>query len=50
MRKKGWGLKAIDGLPDGNGWLMAEFGGETAGRRPRSAARKAIDAQQERYV
>jgi FAD/FMN-containing dehydrogenase/Fe-S oxidoreductase len=30
MRRKGYGLKALEGLPEGDGWLLAEYGGETA--------------------
>ncbi|MDR9424591.1 MAG: FAD-linked oxidase C-terminal domain-containing protein [Marinobacter sp.] len=30
MRRKGYSLKALEGLPEGDGWLLAEYGGETA--------------------
>jgi len=29
MRRKGYGLKALEGLPEGDGWLLAEYGGDT---------------------
>ena len=29
MRRKGYGLKALQGLPEGDGWLLAEYGGDT---------------------
>ncbi|TBW48853.1 FAD-binding oxidoreductase [Marinobacter halodurans] len=49
MRKKGWGLHAIEGLPDGNGWILSEFGGNTVEEATR-AAQKAIDSQQAHCV
>ncbi|BES72814.1 FAD-binding and (Fe-S)-binding domain-containing protein [Marinobacter nanhaiticus D15-8W] len=49
MRKKGWGLEALDGLPEGNGWILSEFGGETV-EEATDAAQKAIDSQQGRCV
>ncbi|SFR42014.1 FAD/FMN-containing dehydrogenase [Marinobacter daqiaonensis] len=40
MRKKGMGIKALEGLPDGEGWLLAEYGGDTE----EEAQEKARDA------
>jgi FAD/FMN-containing dehydrogenase/Fe-S oxidoreductase len=41
-RRKGLNLAAIDGLPKGGGWLLVEFGGETA-RDAESRARQAAE-------
>jgi FAD/FMN-containing dehydrogenase/Fe-S oxidoreductase len=49
MRKKGMGLKALEGLPDGNGWLLAEFGGDTL-EQASDQARAAVSAQEGRCV
>ncbi len=40
MRKKGFGLDAIAGLPRGNAWLLLEYGGAT----PQEAERNAREA------
>lgn len=45
MRKKGMGLKALAGLPEGNGWLLAEFGGDTL-EEAEAQARQAMDQEQ----
>jgi len=42
MRKKGMGLKALKGLPDGDGWLLAEYGGDSE-EQAQEKARKAIE-------
>ena len=42
-RRKGLNRAAIEGLPEGGGWLLVEFGGETAAEaeaRARKAAKK----------
>ena len=41
-RRKGLNREAIDGLPEGAGWLLVEFGGETA-REAESKARGAAE-------
>ncbi|MFE8071752.1 FAD-binding and (Fe-S)-binding domain-containing protein [Marinobacteraceae bacterium S3BR75-40.1] len=45
MRRKGYGLKALQGLPEGAGWLLAEYGGDTA-EAARQAAQRAVDKVQ----
>ncbi|WP_404364177.1 FAD-binding and (Fe-S)-binding domain-containing protein [Marinobacter sp.] len=49
MRKKGMGLKALEGLPEGNGWLLAEFGADDRDEAEQQA-RAAMDAQKDRCV
>jgi FAD/FMN-containing dehydrogenase/Fe-S oxidoreductase len=40
-RRKSLNMPAIAGLPDGGGWLLVEFGGETAGEAETNARRAA---------
>lgn len=42
MRRKGMGLKALEGLPRGEGWLLAEYGGDTE-EEARERAQGAMD-------
>src|SRR5579883_2504008 len=42
MKKKGLNLKDLDLLPDGKGWLMVEFGGETR-QEAEEKARRLMD-------
>ncbi|MDX1634260.1 MAG: FAD-binding and (Fe-S)-binding domain-containing protein [Marinobacter sp.] len=49
MRKKGMGLKALEGLPDGNGWLLAEFGGDSL-EEATHQARRAMDQERDHCV
>ena len=60
-RRKSLNLPAIAGLPEGGGWLLVEFGGETAreaqekaraaaGRLPRGRARVLVDRAQQQAM